>query len=254
MNGLLLTLVLGFFIVLGAIIVFIIKNNERFIDFSFSLAFGVMISLIFIDILPEVIEILNLGSTWKNIIAILGGILVGFLILKLLDKFIPDHHDDHSTHKDDDKNLKHIGLVSSIALVIHNIVEGMAIYSLFISDWECALLASIGVGLHNIPLGMIVASTFYQSNKNKKKTSLIVLLISISTFIGGLIVYLCQSHEVIEIIEVISLPVTIGMLIYISLMELLPKIIHSQNRKINIIGIGLGVLILLLTLLIPHNH
>ncbi|MDD6224097.1 MAG: ZIP family metal transporter [bacterium] len=252
MNGLLLTLGLGLFIIVGAMIVFITKNNERFISFSIASAFGVMSALIGIDLVPSALETgQNLS---ESIFYMMIGLTAGFLILKILDHFIPDHEDDHKTEEDDDKNLKHIGLVSSIALVMHNIVEGMAIYSLFINDWKCGLIASLGVGLHNIPLGMVIASTFYQSNKNKKKTSFIIVGISLSTFIGGLIIYLFQSHEIMEMIELVSLPVTIGMLLYISLMELLPKIIHSKYHKSNIIGILLGISLLLLTLFIPHHH
>ena len=249
MQGLLLTLVLRLFIIVGAIIVFFTKNNEKFIQFSISLAFGVMISLIFIDILPEAIEIVDFDNTILNYIFIIGGIIVGFMGLTLLDKLIPDHDDDYTTHKDDSKNLKHIGLVSSIALVIHNIVEGMAIYSLFMNDTRSGIMASIGVGLHNIPLGMVITSTFYQANKSKKKTMLIILGISLSTFIGGVIMYLFNIHNVVEIIEMVSLTVTLGMLSYILICELLPKIIHTEYKNITKLGVILGILLLVVTLL-----
>ena len=249
MQGLLLTLVLGLFIIVGAIIVFFTKNNEKFIQFSISLAFGVMISLIFIDILPEAIEIVDFDNTILNYIFIIGGIIVGFVGLTLLYKLIPDHDDDYSTHRDDSKNLKHIGLVSSIALVIHNIVEGMAIYSLFMNDTRSGIMASIGVGLHNIPLGMVITSTFYQANKSKEKTMLIILGISLSTFIGGVIMYLFNIHNVVEIIEMVSLTVTLGMLSYILICELLPKIIHTEYKNITRLGVVLGILLLVVTLL-----
>ena len=249
MNGLLLTLLLGLFIIVGAIIVFITKNNEKFIEFSISLAFGVMVTLIFIDIIPETIEVVNLGETWRSLLAIVGGSTFGFVLLTILDRFIPDHHDDPTTHEDDDKNLKHIGLVSSIALIIHNIVEGMAIYSLFISDTTAGIMASIGVGLHNIPLGMVITSTFYQGNKSKKKTTLIIIGIALSTFIGGLIIHSFNIDSIMEIIEGVSLTITLGMLIYISIRELLPKIIHSEYKKISISGVVLGIVLLLITLL-----
>lgn len=248
MNGLLLTLLLGLFIILGALIVFLTKNNEKFIEFSISLAFGVMITLVFIDILPEVLEIVDLGTNWKNLIAIFGGATIGFFLLTLLDKFIPDHDDDHTTHEDDDKNLKHIGLVSSIALIIHNIVEGMAIYTLYQNDPTAGIMASIGVGLHNIPLGMVIASTFYQANKSKKKTTLIIIGIALSTFVGGVIINSFNMISVMEIIEAVSLTLTLGMLIYISIRELLPKIIHSEYKKVTCLGVILGVTLLLITL------
>lgn len=249
MNALLLTFILGLFIILGAVIVFLTKNNEKFIQFSISLAFGVILTLIFIDILPEALEVIDLGSVWKNTVMIIVGAGVGFFGLTFLDKFIPDHDDDHSTHADDDKNLKHIGLVSSIALVIHNIVEGMAIYTLYTNDATSGIMASIGVGLHNIPLGMVISSTFYQSNKNKKKTFMIILGISLSTFVGGAIMYLFNVNSVMDMIEAASLTITLGMLIYISVMELFPKIIHTEYKKTTVLGVVLGILLLLITLL-----
>lgn len=251
--GLLLTLILGIFIIIGAVIVFLFKNNEKFTLFSISLAFGVMAMLIIIDLLPEAFEVIDSGSAVYNILYILIGASIGFLVLKVLDHFIPDHDDDPNTHKDDDKNLHHIGFVSSIALVIHNIVEGMAIYLLVTSDLKAGLMACIGVGLHNIPLGMVIASTFYKSNKSIKKTMLIILGISLSTFVGGLAIYLFNLSSVMELLEGVTITLTIGMLVYILVMELLPKVIHSDDKKITISGIVLGILLLLATLFI-HVH
>lgn len=251
--GLLLTLVLGIFIILGAIIVFITKNNDKFVQFSISLAFGVMTMLIFIDLLPEAYEVIDTGNIIYNVLYIVVGAAIGFLLLKVLDYFIPDHHDDLEDEHDDDKNLKHIGLVSSIALVIHNIVEGMAIYLLVTSDLTAGLMGCIGIGLHNIPLGMVIASTFYKSNKSIKNTMFIMLGISLSTFVGGLFIHLFNISSMMNLLESISLTLTIGMLIYILIMELLPKVIHSKDKKITISGILLGILLLVMTLFI-HIH
>lgn len=239
---LLFTLILGLFIILGSVVVFIIKNNDKFIQFSISLAFGVMLMLILVDLLPEAYEIINSGDMLYSTIYILLGSSIGFILLKILDYFIPDHDED------DDKNLKHIGLVSSIALVIHNIVEGMAIYLLISSDFKSGILACIGVGLHNIPLGMVIASTFYKSNRNKKKTMLIMLGISLSTFMGGLFINFIPLSNTLDIIESISLTLTIGMLFYILIMELFPKIINNKYKKATSSGILLGIGLLLITL------
>ncbi len=248
--GLLVTLALGFFILLGAGIVFLMKNNDKFIQFSISLAFGVILMLITIDLLPEAYETIDSGNYIYNFLYIFLGAGSGFLFLKILDYFVPDHEDNHNTTLDDDKNLKHIGLVSSIALVIHNIVEGMAIYLLVTSDIKAGLLACIGVGLHNIPLGMVITSTFYKANNNKRKTLFIILGISLSTFIGGFFIYLFHLSNVIKLLESVSIVLTIGMLIYILLMELLPKIIYTKEKKITAIGILLGIMLLIITLFI----
>lgn len=248
--GLLLTLLLGLFIILGAVIVFLTKNNDRFIQFSISLAFGVIAMLIITDLIPEAYEIIGSGNLIYDTLYIIIGASIGFVLLKILDYFVPDHEDDLNTTNDDDKNLKHIGMVASIALVIHNIVEGMAIYLLVSSDIKAGLMACVGVGLHNIPLGMVITSAFYKSNNSKKNTILIITGISLSTFIGGVLISCLPFTDIIELIEGISLTLTLGMLLYILLIELLPKIVHTKEKKITGLGILLGILLLMITLFV----
>lgn len=243
--GLFITLVLGLFIVVGAIITFVSKNNNKFVNFSISLAFSVMIMLMFVDLIPEVKEIFitEFGSILGIVLALLG-IVGGIVILKVLDIFIPDH--DGS----DKEELKHIGLIASIALVLHNIIEGMAVYTSVNNSLESGILLSLGIGFHNIPLGMVITSTIYKSNNNIKKTWGIVILVSLSTFLGGLTMLLLSGALVNELILGILLSITLGMLIYISVFELLPKMLEMKNKKISIFGILTGIILIVITMFI----
>lgn len=245
--GLLFTLILGIFIIIGSLITIFSKNNNKFITFSISLAFSVIMMLIAIDLIPEIYELIDSGNIIYNLLYILIGGSIGFLILKILDHFIPDHDDDLSTHEDDEKNYKHIGLVTAIALIIHNIVEGMAIYLLVTSDLKAGILASIGVGLHNIPLGMIITSSFYHHDSDRKQTFFIITCIALSTFIGGLLIFTFNLNSILDVLESISLTLTLGMLTYILIMELLPKVIHTDNKKITLIGIITGIILLIIS-------
>lgn len=237
--GLVLTLVLGFFIIIGAFLMHIFENKERFLVISLSMAFGVMASLIFLELLPESFEIFNEKySSIISIAMILIFSIIGFLILKILDKFIPDHEDD------DEANLIHVGIVSSIAIILHNIIEGMAIYNTFNTSINLGILLSIGVGLHNIPLGMVLSSTFYKSLSNKKKSNVIIFLISTSTFVGGLIMCVFNNVFKNEFIIGLLLSITVGMLVYINIIEILPKLIKSKDKKMIITSIIVGILIL----------
>ena len=237
--GLVLTLVLGFFIIIGAFLMHIFENKERFLVISLSMAFGVMASLIFLELLPESFEIFNEKySIIISIAMILIFSIIGFLILKILDKFIPDHEDD------DEANLIHVGIVSSIAIILHNIIEGMAIYNTFNTSINLGILLSIGVGLHNIPLGMVLSSTFYKSLSNKKKSNVIIFLISTSTFVGGLIMCIFNNVFKNEFIIGLLLSITVGMLVYINIIEILPKLIKSKDKKMIITSIIVGILIL----------
>ena len=75
----------------------------------------------------------------------------------------------------------------------------------------------------------------------------IILGISLSTFVGGMFPFLFET-KIPEIIEGIFFGITIGMLLYIVIMELLPQVLHTKEKKVTWTGIALGVVLLLLTL------
>ena len=243
--GLFATFFLGMFIIFGAFIMQMFKNKEKFLLISLSMAFGVMMTLIVLELFPEAYEILSAGcNNYLAITVIIILATLGFLILKLLDRFIPDHD------KNDESNLMHIGIVSSIALTIHNIIEGMAVYSTITTSINTGLLLCIGVGLHNIPLGMAISSAFYKSTNNKNKCNLLILLISLSTFIGGIIMFITSNSSLAEIyIVAIVLSLTIGMLLYINIEEILPRMLKAENKKTVLISAALGIVLLIVSTL-----
>lgn len=244
-----LTFISGLFIVLGSLIVFITKNNDRFVHFSISMAFGVMASLICFELFPEASEMLHdYFGNFKGYVVLGICILVGILVLKILDLFIPDHEQhDHSKQSELD-NLYHIGIVSSIALVLHNLIEGMAIYGTSSTSLEMGLLVTLGVGFHNIPMGIVITSTFNRSTSKKKGKFIFALLcISLSTFLGGCMMMLLSSF-INSLFLGILLGLTLGMLLYIVLFELLEEIIHTHNKQLAFFGILLGICIFSLSL------
>ena len=152
------------------------------------------------------------------------------------------------------EHLHHIGIVSSIALLLHNLIEGMAVFGTAITSVPLGLMVGLGVGLHNIPMGMVIASTFYKSSGNVKKTVGISFFISISTFVGGILMFFLNDLLVNDLVLGILLSITLGMIIYIVLFELLEQIIHTKNKKETMIGIFLGIFILVLSVLIGGHH
>lgn len=244
--GLLTTLLLGIFILIGALLSFLTTKKEKVVDFSIGLALGVIVMLILFDLLPEIIEQLSLGHIYIFII----GTIIGYFALKLLDNFIPDHdHDDNSTKKEDRDNLIHIGIVTALALIIHNILEGMAVYGTILSDSKLGFTMMLGIGFHNIPLGMVIATTIYQSNDNFWKTFSIIILTTISTFLGGLIMFFLNIGTINPIILGGLLSITLGMLLFITFNELIPHIREGKDKKTAYVSISIGVMILLIAAL-----
>ena len=257
--ALLLTLLVGLFILLGSFIGLNYKDNKRFTDFSISVAFGVIISLILFELLPETFEVLNgeIGIV-RTIFVIIILSLIGITLLKLLDLFVPHHEHEvhhkhqHSSDKCHNDHLYHIGIMSSIGVIAHNIIEGMSLYLVSSTSLISGILLCIGIGLHNIPMGLVISSTLISSNFSKNKVLKISLIVSIATFIGGILMFMIGG--VSELIEGILLGLTLGMLIYISIFELFHQIYHMKNKKITITGIVVGIILLVISILLGHTH
>lgn len=257
--SLLLTLLVGLFILVGSYIGLTYKNNKKFTEFSISVAFGVIISLILFEILPETFEVLN-GEVGiiRAILVIIIVALIGIMILKILDLFVPHHEHDahhkhqHSSDKCYNEHLSHIGIVSAFGVIAHNLIEGMSLYLVSSTSLISGLLLCVGIGLHNIPMGLVISSTLTNSNCSKNKVLKISLIVSISTFVGGLFMFILGG--VSGIAEGILLGLTLGMLIYISVFELLHQIYHMKNKKISTIGIIVGVILLLVSVILGHHH
>ena len=238
--ALLTTALLGVFILIGVLISYFFKKSEKIVLYSIGLAFGVIVMLIFTDLLPEIIECIPISRIYIPIISI----VLGFLMLRILDNFVPDHE-----NKEKKDNLIHIGVMSSIALGLHNIIEGMAIYSSMLSSTKLGLALTLGVGFHNIPLGIVIGGAFYQSNNDKYKSILNILLVSLSTFVVGLLMFMFNINELSPTIEGILLSITLGMLLFIVLDELLPKVKKNIKNKEIISGITTGIIILLISMI-----
>jgi zinc transporter ZupT len=116
--------------------------------------------------------------------------------------------------------------------------------------FSAGLLLSIGVGLHNIPLGMALSSSFYNKEENKYKSKKLIIALSLSTFVGGLLMFINASTNIFEVnayFTAIMITITSGMLVYISFMEILPRLMEEKDKKTVLISTAIGIIILLVS-------
>ena len=204
MNALLLTFLSGLFYLVGIIIYKFVKHKNELTVAAIACAAVVIIGLILFDLLPELIE---QDNAWLFVFVILG-----FVLLFLIDKLIPHHHHKHHAHdeatKEHKDRLEHVSTITILALSMHNLIEGMALYSVSLESIRSGILMLIGVGLHNLPFGFQIAGT-----KNK----LLVFLLVISAFLGGLVVFFFGNVD--EFLQGVVMALSMGMLLHILLFE-----------------------------------
>ena len=230
MNALLLTFLSGLFYLVGIIIYKFVKHKNELTVAAISCAAVVIIGLIVFDLAPELIE---QDNAWLFVFVILG-----FVLLFLIDKLIPHHHHKHHDHdeatKEHKDRLEHVSTITILALSMHNLIEGMALYSISLESIRSGTLMLIGVGLHNLPFGFQIAGT-----KNK----LLVFLLVISAFLGGLVVFFFGNID--EFLQGVVMALSMGMLLHILLFELFKEIRENIRQKATIYGIIIGVILLI---------
>ena len=132
--------------------------------------------------------------------------------------------------------------MTSLALIIHNIVEGMSIYGVSQNDLKTGLIYAIGVGLHNIPFGIEITAMF--DKKESKKMWTWLILLTISTFIGGLIIFILKD-TLSDFLLGSLLSITIGMILYLVFNELLVELKENFN-KFSLYGLLIGIILMLI--------
>ena len=236
-----ITLFLGIFIMAGAFIARQVKNKAFLEQFSISVAFGTMSTLAATDLFPEALE--NVGSGNMHVVLICAA--AGIIMLKILDLFIPDHDSVRGfDHDCTEANVIHIGIISSVAIILHNVIEGMAVYSIAEESIELGLLVSLGVGLHNVPMGMVIYSTLRGRNRMRKIAFLLAAALSASA--GGLLMKLLWSR-IDDFAVGVLISLTLGMIVYIVFFELLTHLKHAKNRKLSLTGTAIGVALILIS-------
>ena len=128
--SLLLCLIVGLMFLLSSIIVNKVNNKDKLNKISIGISFIVMLGLIIFDLIPDLLE---MDFKHQYLIIIIFSIL-GLMILKILDLFIPDHHHKHKVNEknklEHNHHLEHISKITLFSLILHNIIEGSLIYSM----------------------------------------------------------------------------------------------------------------------------
>ncbi len=236
LTGILFTGLTGLFFLIGIVLLKKNNNKEWTSRLTIALAMVVLLGLLLFDLGPELIEDKNPY--------LLIPLVIGFLILILLDKLVPHHHHEHSDSHcdkhDHENHLNHIGIITILALTVHNMIEGLSLYSVTLSSVKSGLLMMLGISLHNIPLGFQIGNSL----EEKKTKPILIILLCLSSLLGALIFIMFGSID--NNILNILLAITFGMLLYILIFELFGEVKNYLHKKETIYGIIIGIIILVI--------
>lgn len=244
---LLLSTLAGLSTVFGAVIIFFNKSiNEKFLTFSLGFSAGVMLTVSFSDLFPTAQT--AIGKYHGETAGVLWGILfllIGALMAYLIDLLIPEKSIQSKFNNNFD--IFRVGIVSTIALMIHNFPEGIATFISGYQDTSLGIAITFAIALHNIPEGVAIAMPIYFATKNKKTAFSLCFLSGMAEPIGALIAFLFLQPFINDLILGITFAVVSGIMLYICLNELIPSSRKYGYRTISTFSIFAGITVMVIS-------
>lgn len=246
--AMLMTLFAGLTTAIGGAFAFVVKkDNLRVLSVGLGFSAGVMIFLSFTDILPEAGKMLSVNYPNAYEWLVFFGFIAGIVIAILIDYFLPDHVDpdelaDPDAPCSNHHHIKRAGLVTAVAICIHNFPEGMATFLTTTQNVTLGISVGLAIAIHNIPEGIAVALPIYHATGKKRYAMLYAALSGISEPIGALIGMFLFGLFLPQVLIGILLAAVAGIMIYISFDTLLPLSREYGNWHLSMIGIVTGIL------------
>lgn len=273
LSALILTLIAGAATGIGgALVLFKKKISSNFLAGALGLSAGVMIFISLAELFPEAqAEIMATGSIKYGEAFVLIAFFVGMGIITLIDFAIPEYENPHEAsglsldaktaavgileQNGNEKALHRLGIMSALAIAIHNFPEGIATFIGALNDPQMGAGITFAISIHNIPEGIAVAIPIYYATKSKGKALLYATLSGMSEVIGAV---LCLAVTTVFGVELtgegpifpLILAAVAGIMIYISLDELLPTAEKYGKHHVAIAGVVGGMAIMGISLII----
>ncbi|MBM7616045.1 zinc transporter ZupT [Alkaliphilus hydrothermalis] len=256
-----LTLFAGLATGIGSIIaLFTKKTNKRFLSAALGFSAGVMIYVSMIEIFVKAQDklVADLGfplGLWVNMIAFFGGMF----LIALIDKLIPSFEEAHnSTNEGDEelnenkdlKKLLRMGMFTALAVAIHNFPEGFATLISALEDPALGLSIAVAIAIHNIPEGIAVSVPIFFATGNKWKAFKYSFYSGIAEPIGALVGYLILAPFMTDTIFGIVFSAVGGIMVFISLDQLLPTAREYGDHHLSIYGMILGMIVMGISLIL----
>ncbi|MBN1903908.1 MAG: zinc transporter ZupT [Deltaproteobacteria bacterium] len=265
------------------------KDNHRFLSLATGFSAGVMLYVSFAEIFFKGLETLveqygeRLGN-WINVASFFGGIL----LIGVIDRLIPAAENPHEIHSESEnafiKNplapapctedalskrepgthdhspghnrLMRMGLFTALAIGIHNFPEGLATFLAALDDPSLGIAIAVAIALHNIPEGISVSVPIFYATGNRKKAFLLSLLSGLAEPVGAVAAYILlrfvmgwQTSVVPQGFMAVMFGGVAGIMVYISLDELIPTSRAYGKGHDSIIGLVTGMAVMALSLL-----
>ena len=236
------------------------KTNKKFLSLSLGFSAGVMIYVSFVELFPTAKD--AIGEIYDGKIADLITAIAFFCgmgLIAIIDKLIPSYENPHEVksvesmnQEPHDKKLMRMGIFSALAIGIHNFPEGLATFISGLSNPEIAYPITFAIAIHNIPEGIAVSVPIFFATGNRKKAFTLSFLSGLSepmgAIIGFVLIYFLVGINAVVLGVLFAL--VAGIMVFISLDELLPTAKEYGAHHLSIYGLVAGMGLMAFSLLL----
>ena len=268
-----LTLFAGLSTGVGSLIAFFAKKtNKKFLSVSLGFSAGVMIYVSMIEIFVKAQDALmselgtKTGAIW-TVVAFFGGMF----LIAIIDKLIPSAENPHEARsviaecegcgeceicvkeakqRREKEQLMRTGVFTALAIAIHNFPEGMATFVSAFQDPSIAIPIVAAIAIHNIPEGIAVSVPIYQATGSRRRAFAYSFLSGFAEPIGALIGWLVLIPIMSDMVYGIIFAGVAGIMVFISIDELLPAAREYGEHHLSIYGVIAGMMVMALSLLL----
>jgi ZIP family zinc transporter len=266
--ALLLALLAGLSTGIGSIIAYFIRKPKDW-QLSLILGFsaGVMVYISFAELLYVAID--KVGFVTANL-----GFFVGIAFIAIVDILVPHEYkyehagnsrypsvSQNKTGQGNDvqptasltveqrSNLRRAGMMIALGIAIHNFPEGLAVFSSGVTgDRTFGLLVAIAIALHNIPEGISVSVPISEATGNRRRAFVYSFLSGLTEPVGAIIGYGILFVFLTPTLVYSLLAFSAGIMVYISLDEILPTAQLYGKQHFVILGVLGGMLIMAISI------
>lgn len=219
----------------GLLCLFKFSSRRSFMPIALAFSCGVMIYVSFGEIMNKASD--GLGAVVPEPIAsfyLTAFFFIGIAATALINTLLPDEGTfavkPHRMLKSGagTSDLLKTGIITSAALVLHNMPEGLATFLAVYDSPETGAAVVFAIALHNIPEGIAVYAPIYMATKSKTKAFTVSLLSGLTEPLGALIGFAVFGGALSEAVFGAIYAAVAGIMIYISLRELYPLAISGK--------------------------
>jgi ZIP family zinc transporter len=257
-----LTLFAGLSTGLGSALAFFARRtNTKFLSVALGFSAGVMIYVSFVEIFPKakdslVGELGQAGGYWITVLAFFAGIA----FIAVIDKLVPSFENPHEVHRAEEmdlpekaakfRKLYRMGLFTALAIAIHNFPEGLATFVSALTDMKLGIAIGVAIAIHNVPEGIAVSIPIYYATGSRNKAFVYSFLSGLAEPLGALVGYAIFSWFFNDIVFGVLFAAVGGIMVFISLDELLPTAGQFDEHHMAVYGVVTGMIVMAVSLLL----